>query len=359
MAAGGIPSGSLTINGTPIATDATTTNAQALAGLINAQTVTTGVAATVTNARATLGAFSSVTTSGAGDTYTFNVGGATGLTITRTGPAAVFTAADLDAAIAAAVPIANITVSGTAAAGNLSFTKSDGTNLTITQTLAGTATGGFAGLTSGATQTMTGAVNLASSGTIAVGGTNPLAAGLETLNAIGRLSFGTGTTLLLPASPFTVAFNPPGAAPMSIAVSHAGATQNSLPFNPKEQRQNGYTAGSLTGFNISDDGKIIGRYSNGKADVMGQVTLVNFANPNGLQAMGNNQFTQTSDSGEPMIGTPGAGSAGVIQSSAVEDSNVDLTAELVNMITAQRIYQANAQTIKTEDQIMQTLVNLR
>lgn len=179
------------------------------------------------------------------------------------------------------------------------------------------------------------------------------------MNPIGTLSFGTGTTLLLPAPPLTVAFNPAGAAPMSIQVSHAGATQNSLPFNPKEQRQNGYTAGSLTGFNVSDDGKIIGRYSNGKANVLGQVALVNFANPNGLQAVGNNQFNETSDSGVPMIGTPGAGSTGVIQSSAVEDSNVDLTAELVNMITAQRIYQANAQTIKTEDQIMQTLVNLR
>jgi flagellar hook protein FlgE len=75
--------------------------------------------------------------------------------------------------------------------------------------------------------------------------------------------------------------------------------------------------------------------------------------------MGNNLFTETSTSGVPLISAPGSSGMGAIQSSAVEDSNVDLTAELVNMITAQRVYQANAQTIKTEDQLMQTLVNLR
>jgi flagellar hook protein FlgE len=87
--------------------------------------------------------------------------------------------------------------------------------------------------------------------------------------------------------------------------------------------------------------------------------LANFSNPNGLDPLGNNAWAETSTSGVPAVGVPNTGSLGVLQSSAVENSNVDLTAELVNMITAQRVYQANAQTIKTQDSVLQTLVNLR
>jgi flagellar hook protein FlgE len=87
--------------------------------------------------------------------------------------------------------------------------------------------------------------------------------------------------------------------------------------------------------------------------------LADFRNPQGLTPLGNNQWEETSQSGLPVVGMPSTGSLGTLQSSAVEDSNVDLTAELVNMITAQRVYQANAQTIKTQDAIYQTLVNLR
>ena len=144
-----------------------------------------------------------------------------------------------------------------------------------------------------------------------------------------------------------------------MTVDYAGTTQFGSAFSVNSQQQDGYTSGSLTGFNLSPDGKIVGRYTNGKANVLGQIALASFANSNGLQALGNNAFVETSTSGVPLVATPGSSGLGAVQSSAVEDSNVDLTAELVNMITAQRIYQANAQTIKTEDQIMQTLVNLR
>ena len=89
------------------------------------------------------------------------------------------------------------------------------------------------------------------------------------------------------------------------------------------------------------------------------MTLANFTNPNGLQQLGNNAWSESADSGPAVVGAPDSGGLGVLQSSAVEDSNSDLTAELVNMITAQRVYQANAQTIKTQDQVLQTLVNLR
>jgi flagellar hook protein FlgE len=92
---------------------------------------------------------------------------------------------------------------------------------------------------------------------------------------------------------------------------------------------------------------------------MGRIVLSTFPNPNGLQNVGGNLWRETNDSGQPVTGAPGQGNFGVIQSAAVEDSNVDLTAELVDMIVQQRAYQANAQTIKTQDQILQTLVNLR
>jgi flagellar hook protein FlgE len=124
-------------------------------------------------------------------------------------------------------------------------------------------------------------------------------------------------------------------------------------------KQDGYTSGKLTGFNTGSDGVITGRYTNGQSATLGQVVLANFTDPNGLQPLGNNLWAETAASGNPLVGTPGSGPLGVLQSSATEDSNVDLTAELVSMITAQRNYQANAQTIKTQDQVLQTLVNLR
>jgi flagellar hook protein FlgE len=196
-----------------------------------------------------------------------------------------------------------------------------------------------------------------SNGTTMQLGTPPTAPHLNA-DPIGSLNFNT-SGVMAAAPPIMVNFTPPSAGAMSIAVGHGSTTQFGSAMSVNSQQQNGYTSGSLTGFTVASDGKFIGRYSNGKANVLGQVALVNFANPNGLQAMGNNAFVETSDSGVPLIATPGSSGMGVVQSSAVEDSNVDLTAELVNMITAQRVYQANAQTIKTEDQIMQTLVNLR
>lgn len=176
-------------------------------------------------------------------------------------------------------------------------------------------------------------------------GTNGTAAGSYAVSGTGALNIG-----------FTVN---DGSNPMAIAINHGSSTQFGSAMSVSAQNQNGNTSGSLTGFTFSDDGMIVGRYSNGETNNLGQVALVNFANPNGLQNMGGNQFAETSDSGVPVIGTPGSSGLGVLQASATEDSNVDLTAELVNMITAQRNYQANAQTIKTQDQIMQTIVNLR
>lgn len=159
--------------------------------------------------------------------------------------------------------------------------------------------------------------------------------------------------------PVTIPAAATGAADIVTNMDYTGSTQYGSPFIVNALSQDGYTSGRLTGFNTGADGVITGRYSNGKSSTLGQVVLANFTNVNGLQPLGNNVWAETTSSGVPLVGTPSSGTFGTLQSSAVEDSNVDLTAELVNMITAQRVYQANAQTVKTQDQVMQTLVNLR
>lgn len=150
-----------------------------------------------------------------------------------------------------------------------------------------------------------------------------------------------------------------GAAAVTTTIDYSKSTQFGSAFSINKLSQDGFTSGRLSGFNTSSDGTIVGRYSNGQSKNLGQVLLSSFTNPNGLQSLGGNAWAVSASSGPALNGTPGSGLLGVLQSSATEDSNVDLTAELVNMITAQRIYQANAQTIKTQDQVLQTLVNLR
>lgn len=139
----------------------------------------------------------------------------------------------------------------------------------------------------------------------------------------------------------------------------SGATQYSATFGVTTLSQTGYSAGQLTSLSFEPDGTLTGRYSNGRTAAIGQVELATFRNPQGLQPVGNNGWIRTFASGDPVPGTPNSGNMGVLQMGALEESNVDLTGELVNMITAQRVYQANAQTIKAQDQVLQTLVNLR
>lgn len=154
----------------------------------------------------------------------------------------------------------------------------------------------------------------------------------------------------------------PGAvvAAQSFDVDFNGSTQYGAQFAVNAMLQDGFSSGTLAGFNIGKDGIVLGRYTNGQTKPVGQVVLASFRNPQGLQPLGDNRWAQSPGSGDPIIGSPGSsGQYGALQASALEDSNVDLTAELVNMITQQRAYQANAQTIKTVDSILQTLVNLR
>lgn len=180
-----------------------------------------------------------------------------------------------------------------------------------------------------------------------------------TFDTLGRLTGPAAAPPLALGQATSASFTPGGAAAQTLTLDFAQSSQYGGNFGVNTLTQDGYTSGRLNGFSTSPDGTILGRYSNGQSRALGQMLLANFTNPQGLQSVGNNEWVETSSSGGPLTGTPGSASLGLLQSSAVEDSNVDLTAELVNMITAQRVYQANAQTIKTQDQVLQTMVNLR
>ena len=166
-------------------------------------------------------------------------------------------------------------------------------------------------------------------------------------------------TTPMPIASVTFAVTNGAASPVTTQVDFTGSSQYGSPFAVSSINQNGSTSGRLVGLSVAEDGVIQGRYSNGQANTLGQVVLANFANENGLRPASDNQWIETSASGQPLVGTPGTGSLGGLSAGAVEESNVDLTQELVNMITSQRLYQANAQTIKTQDQTLQTLVNIR
>ncbi len=185
------------------------------------------------------------------------------------------------------------------------------------------------------------------------------------VTALGSITFNTSG--VPPATTFSqtitaVQLGSPGinANPLVFNVDFSNSTQFGSGFKVNNLTQDGYTTGSLAGFNVSADGTIVGRYTNGVSQNLAQVTLDSFRDPQGLQPIGNNQWLETSESGAALNQTPGTdGNHGPLQGAATEDSNVDLTQELVNMIIAQRVYQANAQTIKTQDSILQTIVNLR
>ncbi len=145
----------------------------------------------------------------------------------------------------------------------------------------------------------------------------------------------------------------------NLAIDLSRISQFGSIFGVTDLQQDGFSAGQLTSVTVESNGVIMARYSNGRSRPAGQVEIATFRNPQGLQPIGDNAWVSTFASAEPVRGVPGQGNMGVLQAGALEESNVDLTGELVNMITAQRIYQANAQTIKAQDQVLQTLVNLR
>ena len=136
-------------------------------------------------------------------------------------------------------------------------------------------------------------------------------------------------------------------------------TQYGAAFGVTNVSQDGFPPGQLSSIAIQSTGVVLATYSSGQSAPIGQIEMATFRNMQGLLPLGANTWGATFKSGVPITGTPGSGNLGSLQAGSIEESNVDLTSELVNMMVAQRIYQANAQTIKTQDGIMQTLVSMR
>lgn len=150
-----------------------------------------------------------------------------------------------------------------------------------------------------------------------------------------------------------------GANPLAMTLDITQSTQYGAPFNISSLVQDGYTTGRLSSIDIDETGVVFARFTNGQSEALGQVALANFANPQGLQQLGDNAWGETFAAGAPQLGQAGAASFGLIQAGGLESSNVDIAEQLVNLITAQRNFQANAQVISTADTVTQTIINIR
>ena len=171
------------------------------------------------------------------------------------------------------------------------------------------------------------------------------------------VQFNTDGTLASPTGSFNVAFPAAGANAMSIDISLNGSTQFGAAFGVSTNNPNGYTSGELAGVRVEDNGMVYATYTNGQSQLQGQVVLADFANTQGLSKVSGTAWTQSFSSGAPIMGVPGTGTLGDLSPGALEGSNVDLTSELVALMTAQRNYQANAKTISTNDKLTQALFN--
>jgi flagellar hook protein FlgE len=175
-----------------------------------------------------------------------------------------------------------------------------------------------------------------------------------TYSGSGALTAPAGGNIAFPAYvPAT------GAAAMNLTFDFGATTQYGDAFGVNAVTQNGYTTGRLIGIDIDATGVVQARFTNGQSSALGQVALATFQNNQGLQQLGNTQWAETFASGQALRGVAGNSGFGTLQSGSLESSNVDITAQLVNMITAQRDFQANAQVISTTDQITQTIINIR
>ncbi|HHL2499817.1 TPA: flagellar hook protein FlgE [Yersinia enterocolitica] len=170
-----------------------------------------------------------------------------------------------------------------------------------------------------------------------------------TFDTSGKL---TNTT---PLAPLTGQFGQSGVANYDIAVDYTGTTQFDGAFATATKKSDGYTAGIKNGERIEGDGSVYATFSNGERMLQGKLVLANFANPNGLATKNGTTWSETGKSGAALLGAPGSGLLGNIETGALEASNVDLTAELVGLMTAQRNYQANTKIISTNDSMMNAL----
>ncbi|HAT2860501.1 TPA: flagellar basal body protein FlaE [Citrobacter freundii] len=161
--------------------------------------------------------------------------------------------------------------------------------------------------------------------------------------------------LISPTTPQTITFTTDEAAPISMTVDYSDCTQYGSDFSVTTNSATGYASATQNGVQVDDDGKVYATYSNGERMLQGQVVLATFPDENGLEAVSGTAWVQTGESGTPLIGTPGSGSCGTLSSGMLESSNVDITNELVNLMTAQRNYQANTKVISTSTQLDQAL----
>ncbi|MDX7877362.1 lateral flagellar hook protein FlgEL [Aeromonas veronii] len=167
----------------------------------------------------------------------------------------------------------------------------------------------------------------------------------------GKLDTGASTI------PPSLALKPAGASPIELQLDMSRVSQYASDFNATRNQSNGYTAGDLTGVRVDADGGVYATFTNGQSLLQGQVVMANFTNPNGLLQTNNTTWQQSFSSGQPVLGAPGTGTMGKLTAGAYESSNVDLTGELVSLMTSQRNYQANAKTISSADKMTQVLFN--
>lgn len=179
-----------------------------------------------------------------------------------------------------------------------------------------------------------------------------------TYSDTGTLTSPTNGQITLPAYDAAAGLST-GAAPITMSLDLSMTTQYGDTFSMTSSTQDGFTTGQLIGIDVDSTGVVQARFTNGRATSLGQVAIANFSNPQGLQQLGNTNWSETNASGQPLLGQAGGSGFGLMQSGALEASNVDITAQLVNMITAQRNFQANAQMIQTADQVTQTIINIR
>jgi len=184
-------------------------------------------------------------------------------------------------------------------------------------------------------------------------------------NAVGPvqpLTYSPSGALLTPPGglvPFNQYTPATGANPMTMTFNFNSTTQYGNAFGVTAVAQDGYTTGLLSGISIGNTGIVQAQYTNGRSVNLGQVAMANFANPQGLAQLGDNSWAASSASGSAVNGVAGGSGFGSISSGSLEESNVDTTTSLVDMITAQRAFQANAQMIQTEDQVTQTIIGIR
>lgn len=312
-----------------------------------------GVAASVTQSQTTAGVTANAPTDTA---FTMSVDGTQFFTELAAVGGTV-TGAELDAALTTFVAGsggAYSIASGSIAAGNLVLSKADGTTaaLTIDSNFSGT-TGSFAGALASSNGTPAVQTNIWESYTLVDG---------VQVGGPDSLTFSTTGSLVTPAAGVVniAAFTPSGGgAAMTLAQDYSASTQFGAAFSVNALAQDGFTTGRLSGLDIDNEGIIFARFTNGQSSVQGQVALADFSNPQGLQPVSDTSWGETFSSGAVTIGSPGTASLGLIQAGALEQSNVDLSEELVNMIIAQRSFQANAEVISTSDTITQSIINLR